>query len=50
MLSSQIKEPLKNNEEETIIDGKLKHLEHIKNPGHGEDAGSIPVTRSKKEY
>lgn len=32
MLSSQIKEPLKNNEEETIIDGKLKHLEHIKNP------------------
>ena len=32
MLSSQIKEPLKNNEEEIIVDEKIKHLEHIKNP------------------
>lgn len=32
MLSSQIKEPLKNDEEETIVDEKIKHLEHIKNP------------------
>ena len=32
MLSSQIKEPLKNDEEETIVEEKIKHLEHIKNP------------------
>ncbi len=32
MLSSQIKEPLKNDDEETIVDEKIKHLEHIKNP------------------
>ena len=50
MLSSQVKEHPKKDNEEPIIEKKLNHLEHIKNPDHGKDAGSIPVTRSKKEY
>lgn len=32
MLSSQVKENIKNDDEEIIVDEKIKHLEHIKNP------------------
>ena len=32
MLSSQIKENIKNDDEETIVEEKIKHLEHIKYP------------------
>ncbi|MBE6130234.1 MAG: DUF1016 domain-containing protein [Erysipelotrichaceae bacterium] len=32
MLSSQIKENIKNDDEEAIVEEKIKHLEHIKNP------------------
>lgn len=32
MLSSQIKENIKNDDEEVIVEEKIKHLEHIKNP------------------
>jgi len=32
MLSSKIKENIKNDDEEAIVEEKIKHLEHIKNP------------------